>query len=161
MSKALNTLNPAALHLLKKLVTAACTETREGLGQVKGSFAVDETIVIHARGTVNVAKSTPDAINAQRAVPWNVIAALQAAANEQLAAAGVAGIDLKKVVEAATKIHPDLAKKAKKEADAHMAAIKEPTRDFKWGGVTPKGSAEVLAVGDNLADEGEGESEAS
>jgi len=157
MSKALTSMNPAALHLLKKLVAAACTETREGLGQVKGSFAVDETVVIHARGTVTVAKSTPDAINAQRAVPWDVIAALLATANEQLAAAGVAGIDLKKVVEMATKIDPDLAKKAKDEADAHMAAIKEPTRDFKWGGVTPKGTCEVLASGNHLEVDGEAE----
>lgn len=153
MSKPLNTLNPATLHLLKKLVAAACADTREGLGQVTAAFAVDETVVIHAKGTVAVAKSTPDAANAQRAVPWDVIAALLQTANERLAACGEAGIDLQKVVEAATKIDPDLSKKAKKEADAHMAALKEPTRAFKWGGVTPQGTATVLATGDNLEPE--------
>lgn len=148
--KTLNDLNPATLHLLKKLVTAACKDTREGLGQTAGTFAVDETVVFHAEGTVKVARSTTEAANAQRARPWDLLVALQTMANERLAAAGLTGIDLEAVVRAGENIDPKLGEKAAKSAQALMAAKRSSDRKFKWGGVTPTGKVAVLATGNNL-----------
>lgn len=153
--KTLSDLNPATLHLLKKLVTAACKDTREGLGQVKADFAVDETVVLHAKGTVAVAKSSMNAGNAQRARPWDLLVALETLANERLAAAGLTGIDLATVVETAKNIDSDLADKAKEKAERLMAAKRVADPKFKWGGVTPRGKVAVLATGDNLEAEPE------
>lgn len=151
--KDLTDLNPATLQLLKKLVTAACNDTREGLGQTAGEFAVDETVVLHAEGTVKVAKSSTSAGNAQRARPWDLLVALQTEANERLAAAGLTGIDMESVVEAAQSIDPKLSKKARKDAERRMAAKRVAEPKFKWGGVTPTGTVEVAAVGDHRAEE--------
>jgi hypothetical protein len=157
--KTLSNVNPATLHLLKKLVAAACKETREGLGQTAGEFAVDETIVLHAQGTVKVAKSSMSAANAQRAQPWSLLVALETLANERLGAAGLTGIDLATVVEAAKNIDPKLSEKAAKDAEALMADKRVSDRKFKWGGVTPKGTVEVTASGNHLEAEPEGEPE--
>lgn len=157
--KALKEMNPAALQLLKKLIAAACDETRAELGQIKGEFEVDETVVLHATGRVNVSKSTPDAVKAQSAKPWNLVHVLLEELNKERDAAKKAGITLGQVVELAEKVDPDIAKKAKKKADAHVASIKEEVRGFKWGSVTPKGTIEVLASGNHLEDEDD-ESEA-
>lgn len=148
--KNLTDLNPATLQLLKKLLTGACDETREGLGQTAGEFAVDETVVLHAQGTVKVAKSSMSASNAQRARPWDLLTALETLANERLAAAGLTGIDLSAVVEAAKSLDPALSKKAKAKAERLWAAERASHPKFKWGGVTPTGEVAVLATGNNL-----------
>ena len=153
--KNLSNLSAPTLHLLKKLVTDECKVRREDLGQTKGEFEVDETVVLHTKGVVKVSKSTPDAIIAQKAKPWALFTALLEEANSKLEAAGKVGIDLAKVVEMAEKIDPDLAKKAKAAADAEVSKIKEEVRDFKWGSVRPAGEAALLAHGDNLAEDEE------
>ena len=151
--KDLKDLNPATLQLLKKLVTAACKDTREGLGQTAGVFAIDETVVLRAEGTVKVDRSSTNAGNAQRARPWDLLVALQQTANERLAAAGLTGIDLAAVVEAAQNIDAKLSEKAQKEADTLMAAKRVADPKFKWGGVKPTGSVAVLATGDHRVTE--------
>jgi len=148
--KTLTDLNPATLQLLKKLLEGACKETREGLGQTAGEFAVDETVVLQAKGTVKVAKSSTSAANAQRARPWDLLVALRGLANERLAAAGLTGIDLEAVVEAAKSIDPKLSKKAQKDAERLVAAQRVSAPGFKWGGVSPTGEVAVLAQGSNL-----------
>ena len=152
MAKKLTSLTPAALRLLKKHLEAACNETREQLGQTAGEFAVDETVCIHLDGTVKVAKSNPNKSTPQCAKPWDLVTALLTELNRERAAASKAGITIEQVVEMAEAVDPDLSKKAKDEADARVAAIKEPHRKFTWGGVTPKGEVEVLAVGNHLAE---------
>lgn len=153
----LNDLPAPVLKTIAKLATDAMKGRRDELGQVKAEFAVDQTVVVHAKGTVKVSKSTPDAICAQSAKPWSLVATLLSELNKEREAAGKAGIDMAKVVELAEKIDPDLAKEAQEAADKRIAEIKEPTRKFKWGATKVSGEVAVLATGDHLADQAAGE----
>jgi hypothetical protein len=139
------------LKTIAKLATDAMKGRRDELGQVKGEFAVDQTVVLHAKGIVKVSKSTPDAIVAQSAKPWSIVHTLLTELNTEREAAGKVGIDIAKVVEMAESADPDLVKAAKEAADAHVREIKEEVRQFKWGSTSPKATVEVLAVGDHLA----------
>jgi len=145
----LNNLPAPILHLLKKLVTDECKVRREDLGQTKGIFEVDETVVLTCKGTVKVSESSAEAIIAQKAKPWALVAALLEEANRRLGAAGEVGIDLEKIVEMAEKVNPDLAKDAEKKAKAKLAAIKDEVRGFKWGGVRAEGEIALVAHGDH------------
>lgn len=145
----LSNLPAPILHLLKKLVSDECKVRREELGQVKGEFSVDETVVLTCKGTIKVSKSTPDAIIAQKAKPWALLAALMEEANRRLEAAGKVGIDLEKIVEMAETVDPDLAKEAEKKAKAKLVEIKDEVRGFKWGGVRAEGEAALVAHGDH------------
>lgn len=139
----LKNLNAATLHLLKKLIADACTdERREELGQTKGLFTVRETVTLNVEGEVRVDGSCPDAIIAQKAKPWDLFAVALEEANKQLAAAGVAGIDLKRIVELAEDADSELVKKAKKETKKAIAEVKEEVRAFRWGRVIVAGSVE-------------------
>lgn len=139
----LNNMNAATLHLLKKLIADACTdERREELGQSKGLFTVKETVTLNVEGEVRVDSSSPDAIIAQKAKPWDLFAVALEEANKQLAAAGVAGIDLKRIVELAENADSKLVKKAKAETKKAIAEVKEEVRGFRWGRVIVKGSVE-------------------
>jgi len=153
----LSNMNPAALKMIAKMATDAFNKRRAELGQTAGEFAVDETVVLHAQGVVKVSKSTPNKSTPQAAVPWNIITALIAELNTERAAAGKAGIDMEKVIELAEAVDPEMAKKAQKAADARVAAIKEPTRRFAWGSVSPQGEVAVLATGNHLAEDAEPE----
>jgi hypothetical protein len=142
----LKNMNAATLHLLKKLIADACTdERREELGQSKGLFTVKETVTLNVEGEVKVDGSCADAIIAQKAKPWDLFAVALNEANKQLAAAGVAGIDLKRIVELAENADSDLVKKAKKETAKAIAEVKEEVRGFRWGRVLVKGSVEKEA----------------
>lgn len=138
-----------ALHLLKKLITDECKDRRDSLGTLKAEYEVDQTVVLHVDGTVRVAKSSPDAIIAQKAKPFALLAVALQEANKQLEAAGLVGIDLKKVVEMAENVDSELVKKAEKAAKAHLKAIKEETRGFKYGAVSCEGTCDVPAQGDH------------
>ncbi|HIF08335.1 MAG TPA: hypothetical protein EYQ64_15775 [Gemmatimonadetes bacterium] len=148
---ALSTLPVSTLKVLAKMTADAVKSRREDLGQTKATFEVDQTVVIRATGTVKVSKSTPDAIMAQSAKPWSIVHTLLSELNTERAAAGKVGIDIAKVVEMAESADPELVKAAKKAADAHVKAIKEEVRDFKWGGTTADAEIEVLAIGDHRA----------
>jgi len=141
----------ALLKTIAKLAADALKGRRDELGQIKAEFDVDSTVVLHAKGTVKVSKSTPDAIMAQSAKPWSIVHTLLSELNTERAAAGKVGIDIAKVVEMAESADPELVKAAKKAADAHVKAIKEEVRDFKWGGTTADAEIEVLAIGDHRA----------
>jgi hypothetical protein len=141
----------ALLKTIAKLTADALKGRRDELGQIKAEFAVDQTVVLHAKGTVKVSKSTPDAIMAQSAKPWSIVHTLLTELNTEREAAGKVGIDIAKVVEMAESADPDLVKAAKKAADAHVKEIKEEVRDFKWGGTTADAEIEVLALGDHRA----------
>lgn len=147
----LNDLPVSTLKVIAKLATDAMKGRREELGQNKAEFAVDQTVVVRATGTIKVSKSTPDAICAQSARPWALVATLLSELNKERASAGKAGIDMAKVVELAESADPELAKEAQEAADRRIAEIKEPTRMFKWGGVRVAGEVAVLATGDHLA----------
>ena len=148
----LNDLPAPVLKTIEKLAQNAMKGRREELGQAKGEFTVDQTVVLHAKGTVKVSKSTPDAICAQSAKPWSLVATLLEELNKEREAAGKAGIDMAKVVELAEAVDPDLAKQAQEAADQRIAEIKEPTRKFKWGGVRVAGEMAVMATGDHRAE---------
>jgi len=147
----LNHLSAPVLKTIAKLAADAMKGRREDLGQVKGEFEVDQTVVLHCKGTVKVSASSSDAIVAQSAKPWSIVTALLTELNKEREAAGKVGIDIAKVVAMAEKVDPDLVKNAKDAADAHVREIKEEVRQFKWGGVRVNGEAEVLALGDHLA----------
>jgi hypothetical protein len=156
--KNLNDLPAPVLKAIAKMATDAMKGRRDELGQVKAEFAVDQTVVLHAKGTVTVAKSTPDAIVAQSAKPWAIVHTLLTELNRERDAAGKVGIDIAKVVEMAEAADPDLVKKAKNAADSHVRSIKEEVRQFKWGSTSVKGGeVSVLATGDHLAEEAAGE----
>jgi len=153
----LNNLPAPVLKTLEKLVAKAMKSRRDELGQVKAEFEVDQTIVLHTKGTVKVRKSTPDALCPQSAKPWSIVATLLEELNKEREAAGKVGINLDTVVERALEIDPDLVEAAREAADARVRELKEPTRKFKWGGVSVSGEVEVLATGDHLADKAVGE----
>lgn len=138
----INELPAPALHLLAKLAKPT-DEHREALGQFAGSFEVDETFTIHLQGEVKVSKSIPDAIIAQSAQPWALLALALQEANRRFAAANMANIDMDWLVKTAETLDPKLIEKAKEEANQIMASHKEATRSFKWGQVRCSGSAEV------------------
>lgn len=145
----LNALPVSTLKVIAKLADDAVKGRREEFGQVKGEFSVDQTVVLRATGTVSVSKSSPNAIIAQKAKPWALLAVALEEANRQLEAAGKAGIDLERVVELAESADPDLAKEAEKKAKAHLKEIKEEVRGFRWGGVSVDGKVEVVAKEDH------------
>ena len=146
---ALSTLPVSTLKVIAKMAADAVKDRREELGQTKAEFEVDQTVVIRATGAVKVSKSSPDAIIAQKAKPWAILVAAIEEANRRLAAAGAVGINLEQVVEIAETANPELAKEAEKKAKAHLKAIKETVRDFKWGGVSVSGEVTVLAKEDH------------
>jgi len=149
MSNPLSTLPVPTLKVLAKMADDAVKSRREELGQAKAEFAVDQTVVVRATGTVSVSRSSSDAIIAQKAKPWAILAAALEEANRRLEAAGAAGIDLERVVEMAEGANPDLAKQAEKKAKDHLKAIKEEVRGFRWGGVSVAGEVSVLAKEDH------------
>lgn len=147
---ALSTLPVSTLKVIAKMTADEVASRREELGQTKGTFEVDQTVVIRATGTIAVSKSSPDAIIAQKAKPWAILVATLEEANRRLAAAGAVGINLEQVVEIAESANPELVKEAEKKAKAHLKAIKEEVRDFKWGAVSVKeGEVAVLAKEDH------------
>lgn len=148
----LNDLPAPVLKTLAKLASDAMKGRREELGQAKGEFAVDQTVVVRVTGTVKVSKATPDALNPQSAKPWGLVATLLSELNKEREAAGKAGINMDQIIELAETVNPDLAKKAQEAADKRIAEIKEPTRKFKWGGVRVAGEVTVVATGDHLAE---------
>lgn len=149
MINPLSSLPVSTLKVLAKMADDAVACRREEFGQVKAEFEVDQTVVIRATGTVKVSKSSPEAIIAQKAKPWAILAATLEEANRRLEAAGAAGINLEKVVELAESANPELAKKAEKKAKAHLKSIKEEVRGFKWGSVSVAGEVTVLAKEDH------------
>jgi len=156
MSNASNPFNalPAPVaKLIAKMADDSVKARRAELGQVSATFEVDSTVVLHATGEVKVAKATPDAVIAQKAEPWKLLAVALEEANRQLVAAGKVGINLEQVVEAAESADPELVKQAKKKATDHLSSIKDEVRGFKWGSVTARGEVKVLASQNNLGDE--------
>ena len=145
MANTLNTLNAATLAALGKLVADAAKGNRDNLDA--GAHAVSETVSVDVTATVNVGDDYEQRI-VGKAKPWNLYTALLGEANKQLAAAGVAGIDLDKVVAAAEQIEPKLAKAAKEEADGKVAETKAPTLTECKGKVTIKGT--VGLAGESL-----------
>jgi hypothetical protein len=147
-------LSAATVRALADLFKAAAGKRREELGLTAGSFAIDDVVTVRAHGVLTVAKSNPTALVPQSAKPWNIVHLLLSELNKERSALGKAGIDIDKVVELAEAVDPELAKKAKKAADDKVAAIKEPTRKHKWGGVSAKGatlemvgSVDIRAIG--------------
>jgi hypothetical protein len=102
-----------------------------------GTYEVDETVTLRVKGTVKVGEDY-DSILAQKAKPWNLFATLLGEVNKERAAAGMAGVDLKRLVEMAEALDKDAAKDAEKAANAEIAKIKAPTRRTCKGRVTTK-----------------------
>lgn len=143
MSNPLNTIDAATLALLGKLVADAAKQNRGNLAV--GTHAVNETVTIEADGCVTVGEDYEQRIVA-KAKPWDLLTAALELANEQLVAAGLAGIDMEKVVDAAQAIDAKAVKAAKAQADAEVAGRKAPTLTQCKGKVTiAKTSAVTLA----------------
>lgn len=153
--KPLANLSMPTLRILKKVVEDACDAEgrREELGQNKAEFGVKETITLVVDGSVKVSKSQSDAICAQKAEPWKLLTMALNEGNKQLKAAGVAGIDLKRIVELAEGADPELVKKAKDETKAALKEIKDEVRGFRWGQVRVSGTVtkEEAAAGEEGA----------
>lgn len=144
----LNELAPATLAALGKAVSDAAKANRANLAA--GEHGVCETVTVSIAGTVKVAEDYGSHIVA-KAKPWNLLAAALEVANQQLAAAGVAGIDMAKVVEAAELVDPAAVKAAKGAAEAEVSERKAPTWTECKGAVRVKAKAELVGAALTLA----------
>jgi len=142
-TKNLTDLDPATLAALAKTTTEAAKETRPALEP--GEYLVDTILTLVLGAEVKVLADQEDVLTPQKAKPWGLVYVLLQEVNQMREAAGLAGIDLTKVVAMAEKADKDLVKKAKKEADEAMAAMKEPTRSKRKGAVKVKGDAKLPA----------------
>jgi len=133
MNNPLNTLDAATLALLGKMVADAAKANRENLAA--GTHDVSEMLILDATGTVTVGEDYEQRI-VGKAKPWNLFTAALELANEQLISAGLAGIDMVKVVDAAQTIDAKAVKAAKTQADAEVAGRKAPTLTACKGKVT-------------------------
>lgn len=114
----------AQLAVLGKLVADAAKANRPNL--MPGEYTVKDTITVDIHGTVTVGEDYEQQI-VQIAKPWNLLTAALKLANEQLIAAGLAGIDMETVVKAAETLDPEALKAAKDQASAEVARQKAPT----------------------------------
>jgi hypothetical protein len=135
MATDLTALSPATLAALAKVAEQAAKATRATLEP--GAYKVSEKIAIDLSGTVNVGEDYEQKI-VGKAKPWNLVAALLEEANRQLTAAGLMGIDLARVVQAAEQIDPEIVNQAQAAAEKEVAAIKAPTVTECKGKVTIK-----------------------
>jgi hypothetical protein len=142
-TKNLTDLNPATLAALAKTTADAAKATREELPV--GVHSVDTILTLVLGAEVKVLADQEGVLTPQKAKPWGLVLVLLEEVNKMREAAGLAGIDLAKVVAMAEKADKDLVKKAQKDADAAMAELKEPTRSSRKGAVKVKGEAKVPA----------------
>lgn len=136
--KHLTDLDPATLAAIAKLTEKAAEKTRPDL--LPGKYPVQSVIELQLDCVVSVAEGQVGVSTPQKARPWKLVHALIEEANRIATAAGVAGIDLAKIVKMADVVDKGLADKAQKAADAEMAALKEPTRQDRKGQVRVKGA---------------------
>ena len=135
-----NTLSPLEMLAVTKAVSAKLAkEARADVAPGEYTLSFD----CHVEGTVRVGEDYPQKIVA-KAKPWDLLTAALELANEQLIAAGLAGIDMAKVVDAAQSIDAKAVKAAKTKADAEVAGRKAPTLTDCKGKVTT--SLEVTGV---------------
>ena len=139
----LSHMNPASLTLLGKLVASAMKDAREDLSA--GTHTIKETVLLDLDGELNVGEDYEQKIVA-KAKPWNLFTAALELANEQLIAAGLAGIDMEKVVDAAQAIDAKAVKAAKAQADAEVAGRKAPTLTQCKGKTTLSKTSKVSLV---------------
>lgn len=142
-TKNLTDLDPATLAALAKTTADAAKETRPGLEP--GEYLVDTVLTLVLGAEVKVLADQENVLTPQKAKPWGLVHVLLEEVNKMREAAGLAGIDMAKVVAMAEKADKDLVKKAQKEADKAMCALKEPTRSKRKGAVKVKGDAKLPA----------------
>jgi hypothetical protein len=150
--KHLTDLDPATLAAIAKLVEKAADVNRPNL--LPGEYPVRSVVALELDCVVKVAEDQNGVSTPQKARPWNLVHVLLEEANRIAAAAGLAGIDLAKIVKMADAVNKDLADAACAAADAEMAALKEPTRQNRKGQVRVKGAC-------GLPDAPEGDREAA
>lgn len=142
-TKNLTDLNPATLAALAKTSADAAKATRDSLEP--GEYSVDAILTLVLGAEVKVLADQSNVLTPQKAKPWGLVHVLLEELNTMREAAGMAGIDIAKVVEMAEKADKELVKKAQEAADEAMAAMKEPTRSARKGAVKIKGDAKVPA----------------
>lgn len=142
-TKNLTDLDPATLAALAKTTAEAAKETRPALEP--GEYLVDTILTLVLGAEVKVLADQEGVLTPQKAKPWGLVHVLLEEVNKMREAAGLAGIDMAKVVAMAEKADKDLVKKAKEEADSAMAELKEPTRSKRKGAVKVKGDAKLPA----------------
>jgi len=142
-TKNLTDLNPATLAALAKTAADAAKATRSDLEP--GDYIVDTILTLVLGAEVKVLEDQEGVSTPQKAKPWGIIHLLLTELNKLREAAGLAGIDLTKVVAMAEAVDKKVAAKAQKEADAAMKALKEPTKSDRKGAVKVKGEATLPA----------------
>lgn len=151
--KHLTDLDPAVLAAIAKLTEKAAEANRSNL--LPGEYPVQRVVELELDCVVKVAEDQTNVSTPQKARPWNIVHVLRMEANRIAAAAGLAGIDLAKVVKMADEVDKDLADEARKAADAEMAALKEPTRQDRKGQVRVKGACGLPATPEGESDAAE------
>ena len=142
-TKNLTDLAPATLAALAKTAADAAKATRSELEV--GDHVVDTILTLVLGAKVKVLEDQEGVSTPQKAKPWGIIHLLLTELNKLREAAGLAGIDLAKVVAMAEAVDKKVASNAQKEANKAMAALKEPTKSARKGAVTVKGQAAVPA----------------
>lgn len=137
-------LDPVTLTALAKTAAEAAKAVRPNLEP--GEYRVQGTLKVTLGATVKVFEDQEGVLTPQKARPWALVQALLEEVNTLREAAGMAGLDLQKVVALAEAVDADLEKKAQKEANKAMAALKEPTRSTRKGQVRVKGDFEVAEI---------------
>jgi phage anti-repressor protein len=139
----LTDLDPATLAALAKTAADAAKATREELPV--GVHTVDTILTLVLGAEVKVLEDQEGVLTPQKAKPWGLVHVLLEEVNKMRNAAGLAGIDIAKVVAMAEKADKSLVKKAQEDADKAMAELKEPTRSSRKGAVKVKGDAKLPA----------------
>ena len=106
-----------------------------------GSYDVDVTVNI--KGEITVGAPYKSQI-VQKAKPWNLVAVALSELNKNLEAAGLAGINMEKLVDMAEKVDPAIVDKAEEEAAAAIAKTKAKTETTCNGKVTTKLEVDVI-----------------
>jgi hypothetical protein len=140
-TKNLTNLSPATLAALAKATADAAKATRENLEP--GDYLVDTILTLVLGAEVTVLADQEGVLTPQKAKPWGIAFVLLVEVNKMREAAGLAGIDMAKVVVMAEKADKGLVKKAQEEADSAMAGLKEPTRSPRKGAVKVKVKGDV------------------
>lgn len=138
-TKNLTELSPPVLAALAKTAAEAAKTTRENLEP--GEYSVDTILTLVLGAEVKVSEDLDSVLTPQKAKPWGLVHVLLSEVNTMREAAGLVGIDMEKVVAMAEAADKDLVKKAQKEADKAMSALKEPTRSSRKGAVRVTGEA--------------------
>lgn len=125
------------LFAIYKAVLAAVNARKGDLAP--GEYDINGDVTFNVRGTLTVGEDYEQRV-VQKAKPWAIVSVLMNELNVLREAAGMTGIDLERVAHMADAVDKEIWGRAKKEADAAIAEIKDATWKSCSGKTTWKGT---------------------